>query len=147
MTRTRSRRGKSGDGKKKPRAQRLRNGGVNRGRGEICVTAAAWGSPTEQQGMLLMDMSDIVLTSSLWIVQHTLNHIRMCKHTVQHTDTCISPNHNLPSFRLNAAKHTSTKTHLKWAKAVVLLTVPIDSTRNWCHQYININVRNVHHGW
>lgn len=68
----------SGDRKKKPRAQRLRNGGVNRGRGEICVTAAAWGSPTEQQGMLLMDMSDIVLTSSLWIVQHTLNHIRMC---------------------------------------------------------------------
>lgn len=63
---------------------------VNRGRGEICTTAVPWGSPTEQKGMLLMDMSDIVLTSSLWIVQYTQNHIHMHKHTVQHSDICIS---------------------------------------------------------
>lgn len=53
---------------------------VNRGRGEICVTAAAWGSPTEQRGMLLMDMSDIVLTSSLWILQQTHTHTESYTH-------------------------------------------------------------------
>lgn len=47
---------------------------VNTGRGEICVTAAAWGSHKVQQGMLLMDMSDIVLTSSLWTHIHTEPH-------------------------------------------------------------------------
>lgn len=61
---------------------------VNRGRGEICVTAAAWGSPTEQRGMLLMDMSDIVLTSSLWILQQTHTHwiLHACEN-IRHTDT------------------------------------------------------------
>ena len=61
---------------------------VNRGRGEICVTAAAWGSPTEQRGMLLMDMSDIVLTSSLWILQQTHTHwILHAYENIRHTDT------------------------------------------------------------
>lgn len=81
---------KTGEPNRKEEAQSTeleKRGGeeVNRGRGEICVTAAAWGSPTEQRGMLLMDMSDIVLTSSLWILQqthtHTLNPTRMWKHT------------------------------------------------------------------
>ncbi len=44
---------------------------INRERGEICVTAAAWDSPMKQQGMLLMDMSDIVLTSKQCFAQTT----------------------------------------------------------------------------
>lgn len=74
---------------------------VNRRRGEICVTAAAWGSPTEQRGMLLMDMSDIVLTSSLWIVQHTQHTTYTCENVLYSTQThyCISileRTHNYP---------------------------------------------------
>lgn len=38
--------------------------------GEMCVRVVAWGSPAEQRRMLVMDMFDIVLTSSLWIAQH-----------------------------------------------------------------------------
>lgn len=65
---------KKGKPNEEAQSTELEKRGVNRGRGEICVTAAAWGSPTEQRGMLLMDMSDIVLTSSLWIVQQTHTH-------------------------------------------------------------------------
>lgn len=49
--------------------------------GEMCVRVAAWGSPTELQRTLLIDMFDIALTSGLWIAQHkpTLSYICMRK--------------------------------------------------------------------
>lgn len=91
-TRIQDRRGRSVSGKTKPRAvQRLRNGGWVRG---------GWGGKQRQRGNMrhscrlgltyraARDVTDGHVRHCT--NKQTLNHEHMCKHTVQHTDACIS---------------------------------------------------------